>query len=280
MYTEQELALKAANYELAEAAAKATPEYKALQEAWKPHDDAPPGSEARKAAWPAINEAIERWQATEEFKAMKEAEYAPFTPPLVSRVDPNAPDMCAGLAELASQIGACAKADWRGGLCNMLEAQLARCSDPQVTDPLPDQDGCTLTSDEDRQRDRAQLETAAVIACQMIAHYGPDGGDPCRPEVGSGAPDIDRNSKHWAETCLLMGVCTAVEVACTSALTQPGQDQESCAGKATIEALFPDIGVIIADGIEKIGGPGWVPPSTGGPPTGPRASVDPPSGRP
>ena len=95
-------------------------------------------------------------------------------------------------------------------------------------------------------------------------HHGPDGQSPCAPYVGTGAPQVDRNSGLYVYTCLLMGVCTAQELACSSPIITPNPDPDSCSGHATLLSIGPDLEQIVAEGIERlVGGPVWTPPTSG-----------------
>jgi hypothetical protein len=282
MYTDQEMQRRMAEYELnkpelernvkqAYTDAHQTTEYKTWSAAEAEAQKAPLGSQERRDAAQRADKLFQDYLATPERMKVDAAERAaeppaPYTRPLQSMVDPSAPDSCAAAAQLAADIRQCAASDWRGGVCTMLDAQLRHCPDPQITDPAPDQDGC-LTS---REASRADFEATALSVCESLVRYGPDGDSPCAPYVGTGAPQIDRNSRLYVYTCLLMGVCTAQELACSSPITMPNPDSESCSGHATLLSIGPDLDQIIAEGIEHLGGPVWTPPTSGSWPPGPR----------
>ena len=285
MYTDQEMQRRMAEYELNKPEleldvidaywdAQQTKEYKAWKAADVEAQKAPLGSKERLDAYWKADKLHQEYLATPERMKADEADRAakppaPFTRPLHSMIDPNAPDPCAAAAQLAADIRQCAASEWLGGFCTMLDAQLRHCSDPQITDPAPDQDGCRPESGS-REATRAELEAAALSACESLVHYGPDGQSPCAPYVGTGAPVIDRNSRLYIYTCLLMGVCTAQELACSSPITMPNPNSENCSGHATLLSIGPDLDEIIAEGIERLGGPGWTPPASGSWPSGPR----------
>jgi hypothetical protein len=270
MYTDEEIRRRVAAYQEAKAAAEATPAYKAAHDAWLKVEATPGESDDFDAVLAEHARLGEAYQETPEYKALQTAErrLVPFTPPLVSRVSPDAPDVCEAAAALAAQIGACARAAWSGGDCRMLQARLAGCKDPEVIDPLPDQPLCGLRDPDGGEATREEFEAAALRWCTAYADYGPDGGDACRVRPPAGEPP-DRLSLAWSYGCWQQGLCTAVSLACSSPLAQPGQDQETCAGHATLEALAPDVSVVLAEGFERLGGPVWTPPGGGGPP-GPR----------
>jgi hypothetical protein len=56
---------------------------------------------------------------------------------------------------------------------------------------------------------------------------------------------------------------------CSNEKVQPGQEQESCFGEATVFSIQPDVAAIVAVAQEKLGGPIWIPPTPAPSPGGP-----------
>ena len=255
-----------------QSAAEKTEEYKTLKAAIEAGD--PKAEAAARKEYEATKEALDAKKARDKLLDSK-----PYTPSNTSQPIRDAENQCAAIGE---QVAECQRSGWLSFDCQKLKNAMDGCSTndaPEITDPHPDAVPLPCKLGELNAEEFAQ---AALIACEALVNYGPDGGSPCGPgivrdvllypnglRVGT-CPErviVDEDggnaSASGGSTCILPDPCA-------NQAATPDPNSDSCYGEIKVLTTRADATALIASVWGKLGGPAWTPtppppPIPGGP---------------